>query len=133
MQTAQNEVQRLYDEFKNEAEAKSGTMKYGYGPVAKQKEQRYLEFNKQGEAFDKRALKEMSKIDARQEALDQTKNTQLKSMDEKQALATGFLARAAGLHRLMKERPVIAWIKWGITLILLLLECIPIFAKLFSI
>ena len=132
IEARRKETQKLYEEFKDESEGTAGTMRFGHGPVAKQKEERYREAQAQFAAVEKRDLAEIDAIDAGLASLEQMKQERVKAMDEKQANANGILARASALHRLMHERPVVAWIKWAITLILLLLECIPLLTKLSS-
>lgn len=125
-----SEVQRLYEEFKAEAEGSAGTGKFGYGPVARQKEERYRECKHQYDVLYKRDMAQIAAIDGQLDQLRQSKQQSLVSMDRKQEQATGLLARASALHRLMAERPVVAWIKWGITCLLLLLETLPMLVKL---
>ena len=126
----QQELQGLYRAFIDESEGRDGTGEIGHGPVAKQKEARYKECKREYQALQIKDEAEIAKIQNHLDKIQAVKEQRLAEMDSKQSLATGLLARASALHHLMAERPVVAWIKWAITLILLLLESLPILTKL---
>lgn len=111
-----------------EMEGKCGTGKPSEGPVAREKKKEVERIDKNIDELERQQKEVQQKIDEANNRLNQ-KIQQLKSKDDR---ADGPVKRIKTLENLARIDPDIANTTFGITLIFILVETLPIFVKIFS-
>jgi hypothetical protein len=116
-----NRRDRLYEEFKAEAEGTGGTGKVGKGPVYTEKKE---EFDK----IDAEWRKLSTQLDSKRDE----KETLIKKIDEMDNDDTGTISQVDGPEIRIKALYQLSGLHWFITLLFILIECLPVITKLMN-
>ena len=120
--------EKAYNEFICEAEGKCGTGKFGRGPVADEKKKEIDRIDNKILDLERQKKEVQPKIDEANNRL----NNKIQQLKRKDDGADGLLKRGKTLENLGRVDPDIANWNFFITLIFILLEISPIFAKILS-
>ena len=127
---AQSDVDKYTKIFNDEMDTNGGTGRYGYGPVAKKKEQdKNLAIEQQ-----KQLEKKLNTIRQRFSGIMQTIDGNIASERENYAasLKNDFSRQLEALWKLTQESKGLWWANVGIMILLIMIELLPVLVKLFS-
>lgn len=127
---AEADEKARYQEFIGESEGRSGTLKYGKGPVALEKEEEYRQslatLNRVRADATETTKANQDKI----AALVTERDTKLAEVSKARQHADGFLGRLKALETMKRLDPAIYWIDLMVTLLFMMIEIAPVMAKL---